>query len=88
MPIVTGIALYFVIWWIALFAVLPLGTKPVADADPQSGWRGAPEKPQLARKALITTIVAAVIWTGIYVVTVNGWVDFRQGWIAMKDPVK
>ena len=41
MPVVTAIALYFVIWWISLFAVLPIGTSPVADADSQTGWRGA-----------------------------------------------
>ena len=88
MPLVTGIALYFVIWWISLFAVLPLGTKPVADADPQTGWRGVPEKPQLLRKALINTVLAAVIWGIIYIVTVNGWVDFRDGWMALKDPIR
>ena len=52
MPIITAVAMYFVIWWIALFAVLPLGTRPVADADSQSGWRGAPERPQMLKKAL------------------------------------
>ena len=36
----TGIVLYVLIWWIALFAVLPIGTHPVEDADRQSGWRG------------------------------------------------
>ena len=85
MPIVTGIALYFVIWWIALFAVLPLGTRPVADADRQSGWRGAPEKPQMLRKVLITTMVAAVIWAVIYLVIVSGWVSFRSGWFALPE---
>ena len=31
----TGIVLYVLIWWTVLFAVLPLGTQPVADADSQ-----------------------------------------------------
>lgn len=86
MPVVTGIALYFVIWWIALFAVLPSGTRPVAEADSQSGWRGAPANPQLGKKALITTAVAAVIWLGIYLVVTSGWVSFRSGWLAMPNP--
>ena len=85
MPVITAIAMYFVIWWIALFAVLPLGTRPVADADSQSGWRGAPEQPQMLKKALITTVVAAVIWGIIYGVIVSGWVSFRSGWLALPE---
>ena len=38
MPPVTAIALYIVIWWIALFAVLPIGTKPVAEPDAVTGY--------------------------------------------------
>ena len=83
MPIITGIALFIVIWWIALFAVLPLGTKPVAEADSQSGWRGAPERPGLARKFAITTLVTAVIWLAIYLVIISGWISFRTGWMAL-----
>ena len=85
MPVVTGIAMYVVIWWIALFAVLPLGTRPVADADERTGWRGAPAQPRLLRKAAITTVVAAVVWLGIYLVIVSGWVDFRSGPWALPD---
>ena len=29
----TGVVLYVLIWWTALFAVLPIGTRPVEDAD-------------------------------------------------------
>ncbi|MCX7380449.1 MAG: DUF1467 family protein [Alphaproteobacteria bacterium] len=83
MPVITGFALYFVIWWITIFAVLPLGTKPVADADSQTGWRGAPEKPELLKKALITTAVAAIIWVLIYLTVTSGWISFRSGWFAM-----
>ena len=83
MPIPTAIALYFVIWWIALFAVLPLGTKPVADADSQTGWRGVPERAGMLRKVVITTIVAAVIWLAIWLTVESGWVSFRSGWLAM-----
>lgn len=85
MPVITAVAMYFVIWWIALFAVLPLGTRPVADADSQSGWRGAPEKPQMLKKALITTVVAAVIWGIIYGVIASGLVSFRSGWLALPE---
>ena len=61
-----GIALYFVVWWIMLFAVLPFGARTqaedediVAGSDP-----GAPSAPRLAEKALWTTIVADVVFLG------------------------
>ena len=61
----TGVMVYLVIWWIILFAVLPLGVRRVENPglgqDP-----GAPERPQLLRKAIITTVVAAVLWLAFY----------------------
>ena len=80
---VSGLAAYFILWWLTLFAVLPLGTKPLAEADESSGWRGAPEKPRLARKAIITTIVAGVVWGICYALAVSPLLDFRDGWLAM-----
>ena len=61
----TGVMVYLVIWWTVLFAILPLGVKRVE--NPGRGQdRGAPERPQLLRKAVITSIVAAVLWLGFY----------------------
>ena len=78
----TGIVLYVLIWWTVLFAVLPLGTRPMEDADSSSGWRGAPERPQLIRKAIITTLVAAVVWFGAWLLISSSYVSFRHGWFA------
>lgn len=78
----TGLVLYVLIWWTVLFGVLPLGTHPVADADSQTGWRGAPEHPQLLRKAIITTLVATVAWFGAYLLITSPYVSFRHGWFA------
>jgi predicted secreted protein len=80
---VTGVAMYVMIWWLALFAVLPFGTRPVAEADSVTGWRGAPEKPRMWRKLLVTTLVAAVIWGLCYLVITSDWLSFRSGWLAM-----
>jgi predicted secreted protein len=82
---VTGVAMYIMIWWIVLFAVLPFGTRPMADADAATGWRGAPEKPRMWRKALITTLVAAVVWGLFYVIIRSDWLSFRHGWLAMPE---
>jgi len=82
---VSGLAAYFILWWLTLFAVLPLGTRPMTDADESSGWRGAPEKPQLLRKAIITTVVAAIVWGIGYAALTSDLLDFRHGWLAIKD---
>ncbi len=61
----TGVMVYLVIWWTVLFCVLPLGVKRVQ--NPGKGEeRGAPERPELLRKAVITSIVAAVRWVGFF----------------------
>ena len=61
----TGVMVYLVIWWTILFAVLPLGVRRVENRG-KGEERGAPERPQLLLKAIITSIVAAVIWLGFY----------------------
>jgi predicted secreted protein len=85
MPLVTAIALYFVLWWIVLLAVLPLGTKPVSEADSQTGWRGAPERPRMLRKVVITSLVTAVVWLAIWLTVESNLISFRSGWLALPD---
>lgn len=64
MTIPTGIAIYFLIWWLTLFAVLPWGVRSQHEGgdfapgtDP-----GAPVIPRLWWKLLWTTLVSAVIF--------------------------
>jgi predicted secreted protein len=78
----TGIVLFVVIWWTALFAVLPIGTKPVAQPDDTSGWRGAPEQPQLLKKVIVTTVVTCILWIGSYLLIRSDYVSFRHGIFA------
>jgi len=62
---ITGaIALYFVVWWIMLFAVLPFGVRSqIEDGDVVSGSEpGAPSAPLLVEKAIWTTIVAGLVF--------------------------
>lgn len=79
----TGVVLYVLIWWVMLFAVLPFGTRPVEQADEHTGWRGAPEHPHLLMKVIATTLVAAVVWLGAYLLITSDYVSFRHGWFAM-----
>ncbi len=82
---VTGIAVYVMIWWLALFAVLPIGARPDLRPDPHSGWRGAPVAPALWKKALLTSVVAAVIWLAVWWLVRSPYLSFRHGWLALPD---
>ncbi len=83
----TGTIVYLLLWWLALFCVLPIGTRPVVEADPAAGgWRGAPAQAQLGRKLVGTTILAAVLWLGAYALIASELVSFRDGWFAYEGP--
>lgn len=81
----TGVVLYVLIWWVALFAVLPFGAHSQPQPDPYTGWRGAPDNPRLLMKVIATTIVAAVIWFGAWLLITSPYLSFHHGWLAIPD---
>ena len=74
---VTGIIVYVLVWWITLFAVLPLWVTPAEPDDPGHA-AGAPQRPRMLLKIAITTVVSAVIWLAIYLVVKSPWLSFRE----------
>jgi predicted secreted protein len=83
MSVFSAVVLYVLVWWTVLFAVLPLGTKPVAEPDKATGWRGAPERARMGRKLLITTLVSFLIWGACALVISSDWLSFRSGILAL-----
>jgi predicted secreted protein len=81
----TAVILFVLIWWTVLFAVLPFGVKPLADADERTGWRGAPANPMLGRKIIATTLVSLVLWAGGMAVIHSDWGSFRAAALKMPD---
>ncbi len=74
MNIASGIAIYFVIWWTVLFAVLPFSVRNAGEAGEavqQGNEAGAPVVHGLAKKFLITTVISAVVFAAIYWAIVN-----------------
>jgi predicted secreted protein len=70
MSLATGLATFFLIWWVVLFAVLPWGVRSqhesgvvIPGTDP-----GAPQIPRLGRKLILTTLVAGMAFAAYYVV--------------------
>jgi predicted secreted protein len=72
----TAIVVYILVWWVSLFAILPLWITP-SDPDDPGHAAGAPRNPLLARKLALTSAVAAAIWLGIYIVVSEPWFSFR-----------
>jgi predicted secreted protein len=82
----TAAAIYFIIWWIVLFVVLPFGVRNASESgeavelghDP-----GAPTFPALKAKLIWTTIVAggifAICWT-LYVYKIVTLDDLGTLW--------
>ena len=85
MNVVTGVVLFAMIWWTVLFAVLPLGVRANPDGQAAGGWRGTPERPNIAFKAAITTAVTALLWLACYGLIESGWISFRSAWLALPD---
>jgi predicted secreted protein len=72
----TGIIVYVLVWWVALFAILPLWVAPAEPGD-LGHAAGAPKQPLLRRKVLVTSLVAAIIWIAIYALVRSPWLSFR-----------
>ena len=62
------VAVFLLIWFVVLFAVLPWGVRQQINPEPGHD-PGAPMQPQLWRKAGITTVISLLIWAVYYVVT-------------------
>jgi predicted secreted protein len=64
MTITLGVAMYFVIWWTVLFAVLPFGVRTQADAGEilQGTPESAPNRSAMAQVFFRTTIAACAVF--------------------------
>lgn len=63
-------AIYFVLWWLTLFVVLPFGVKSAEEMDDVTlgTERGAPHRPHLAVKMAATSVLAAILLAIVYVI--------------------
>ncbi len=80
MPVLTYLAIYFITWWTVLFAVLPWGIRSQAESDMVEPGTdpGAPVQPRLLRKALVTTVIAAIVTGAILYIIESGIVSMED----------
>ena len=80
----TGLVVYALTWWVTLFAVLPWGNR--TPDNPETGTAdGAPDRPRLGYKFLMTTLISALVWLAIYGLVASDIVSFRD--IARQMPM-
>jgi len=79
MSLTLSLAVYFIIWWLVLFTVLPLGVSTqgeendVVPGTPES----APVAPNIGRKFFITTIITSIIFGIFYGLVTYEVIDLR-----------
>ena len=80
MTMTAGIAIFLVLWWITLFAVLPWGVVSQHEAkgefDGEGNDPGAPVRPLLLRKVMVTTVIAAILWSAVAYVIIKRPIGF------------
>jgi predicted secreted protein len=79
MSVSMAIAVYVVIWWTVLFAILPIGVRTqgedgaIVPGTPES----APTRPRLIRVVLLTTIVSGVVFAALWAAVRYGVLDLE-----------
>ena len=81
MNLASAIAIYFIIWWLVLFLVLPFGIRnahDTGDTVEEGNEPGAPVNPRLVQKAVITTILATVVFAVFYLAQTRGFLSLES----------
>jgi predicted secreted protein len=80
MSITAALVLFAVTWFLTFFIVLPIRLQTQGEAGEvvPGTPRSAPAGFVVKRKAMITTGVAVVIWTVLYIIITSGWITVRD----------
>ena len=86
MKLTSAIAVYFIVWWLCLFMVLPFGIRNAHEAGvavDEGHEPGAPVSPMLWRNVAATTVLASIIFLLVYGEVTYGWVSlYDLSWIS------
>ena len=77
MEIASGIVVYVMLWWWIFFMALPFGVSRQTDGAAGHD-AGAPKRPLLARKVIITSLLALILWVVAYFIIDSGMISFRE----------
>ncbi len=74
-------AVYFIVWWVTLFVVLPFGVRTQGEAGEvvPGTSESAPADFRIWRIIAITTVASTVIFAALWAATHWGYIDFSPG---------
>ncbi|MEL7485639.1 MAG: DUF1467 family protein [Pseudomonadota bacterium] len=81
MNIAGAVVIFVIVWWLVFFALLPMGvtSRWEGDGDGVDGAEpGAPMNPDLKRKAVRATLIAAALTVVIVGIIMSGVINFRE----------
>lgn len=89
MGIVFAIAIYFIIWWVTLFTVLPFGVRTQGEAGEvvPGTPASAPANMNLTRVLAINTVLATVVFSVVWLLMETGVVSTDMFWVKNNAPV-
>ncbi len=74
MSVTTAIAIYFLVWWLTLFTILPWGIRAQGEEGEPGTDPGAPVAARIALRLVWTTIVSGVVFAAGAAVYLTGLV--------------
>ena len=74
MSLFSAVIVYLLIWWVTLFAVLPIGVRGQAEDGNiiQGSEPGAPVHSRMKYKIILTSLISLGIWAIVCLIIISG----------------
>jgi predicted secreted protein len=77
MDIVSGVVVYILLWWWVFLMTLPFGVKSPETVETGHAT-SAPERPLIWRKVGVATIIAAILFSIVFMVIDSGIISLDK----------
>lgn len=77
MGVVSGLAVFWMIWWVSIFFVLPWGLRHHR-AGEHGTMPGTPVAANMRRVVIINSIIAIVLWLIVYALVESDLISFQR----------
>ena len=76
---ITGLAIiYIIIWWIIVFAILPIDVNRVKTIKVEGEDPGSPENPKMLKKFIYCTGITTILFIIIYILMKFEYLNLRN----------
>ena len=78
MSITGSLIIFFLIWWIIFFSLLPIDVERKHKEMVEGADKGSPENPKIIKKIIYTTIITSIIFIGIFMLVKYDYLNLRR----------